>query len=270
MTRIANTSGLYNTFKQGFDDPNGYITKLPPETIDHMNRMPPFITEWQAKDIINGEVGEYLQNPMLGIGTAIRDTAKSIVYASDNVTNLTTMQTKAQALADMANTFILHTDRLSGVRNFDGTGDPDDPYLDLAMSYGKTAAYIVYQTDGIDDTSPMMLSFTSLMVEPQLIANNDILRIYSGNVANSIVMTEPNVYTSNLTTQSISTVNAKIDSLKTFMLERQQADIDYYVNLRSFIDKYNEVKRFNRMGNTENNMVQTMIGTPKLLDRLNP
>lgn len=282
MTRVANTSGLYNTFSQtDFDDPNGLITKLPDATLSHMDKMPPFITEWQAKDIINNDVGEYYTNPMVAVATGLRDVAKHIVYSSTDVTNLTTMRVKAQALADQANTFIQHTNRLSGVTKYQGGDDPNNPYLDIAMNYGKTVTYIVYQTDGIDDNSAIMSSFTSLLIQPQLDANLNIMTVYAGNVANSIVATTTTTYdeynqptttttySSNLTSQSITTVNDRMDNIKSFMSTRQQKDIDYFTNMKMFIDKYNETKKFNRMGATENNMVQNLIGSDKLKERLN-
>jgi hypothetical protein len=102
------------------------------------------------------------------------------------------------------------------------------------------------------------------MIEPQLIANNDILVTYAQEVANSIYLGS-----SNLTSQQITTIDTHIKNLNNFMDYRRNSDLNYYSNVKRFIDGYNKTKRLNNMGETEKYLVNNLIGTPKAKARLN-
>lgn len=285
MAKIEGIQSVFHTFAYNFDDPNGLVKDLSANTVDHMERMPPLITKWQAEDIAANNVGGYYENPMETIGMNIMMKAMDIVYISTNVTNLTELNTKSLILANTANTFMDHTDRLSGVTPFNGMDTEENPYLDLAMGLGKTVMYIVYQTDGIMNNAPIMGSFTSLLIEPQLTSNLNSIITFVEPLRNSIVANTVTVqvddgnggyvdqttttYSSNLASQSITSLTNQIHALTTFMEYRRQSDRDYYVNMKGFIDKYNKTKKFNKMGATESDMTQNLIGSQKLLDRLN-
>lgn len=285
MAKLANVASVFHTFAYNFDDPNGLVKDLPATTVDHLDKMPPLITKWQADDIAANTVGDYYDNPAETATMLTMTTAMNIVYVTTDVTNLVSLRNKAIELANTANNFLAHTHRLSGIDKYDGTDDGTNPYLDLAMGLGKTALYITNQTDGIINNAPIMGSFTSLLISPQIIANTDIIVTYNSTLQNSIVANTvttqvddgnggyttqtTTTYESNLSSQIITTMSNKIDGLRTMMEYRRESDRVFYVNMKNFINKYNEVKKFNKMGNTESDMVQNLIGSQKLLDRLN-
>lgn len=262
-------SGLFHTFGYSFDDPNGNIKELSTDTIDHLSTMPPFITPWQAEDIANDDFDGYYQNPMQSIIMLIWQNANSIYLAANTgggVINMANVRTSASQLISNAQSFLFHTNRLSGITEYDGT-DSINPYMQQAMSYGRTAMYITYQTDGVTNNAPILGSFTSLMVEPQFIANNDILLTYVTQVQGSINVSA-NTYYSNLTGTQISTIDTHINNMKNFIISRQQGDVNYYNNLKHFIDGYNKTKKLNNMGETEKYLIQNFIGTDKAKTRI--
>jgi hypothetical protein len=269
MATVNNASGIYASLGYNFDDPNGAITTLSADTQAHLNTMPAFITTWQAQDIANNDIGGYYQNPMQTSAMLVKTTADSLFTLANGVINLANVATTAKALSNTANSFLQHTNRISGVTPFSGLhSNNTEPHLDMAMSAGKTALYITNQTDGIIDTSPILGSFTSLFIKPQLEANAEtLIQIISDlNIANTISNTQP--YTSNLAGASIQNLNSFMTGINVFITFRQTSDVSYYQNLTAFIEKYNQTKRFNSMGQSENYLVMNYIGTDKLKARI--
>ena len=266
MTTVNNASGIYASLGYNFDDPNDAITTLSADTQAHLNTMPAFITTWQAQDIANNDVGGYYQNPMQTSAMLVRTAAIELFTLANGVINLANVANTSWALSNTANSFLAHTNRISGVTAF--AGDNTVPHLDMAMSAGKTALYITNQTDGIIDTSPILGSFTSLFIKPQLDANTQtLIQIISNfNIANTISNTQP--YTSNLAGSLAQNVNSFMAQINTFMTYRQTSDVSYYQNLTAFIEKYNQTKKFNSMGQSENYLVMNYIGTDKLKTRI--
>jgi hypothetical protein len=275
MTAVANAAGVFHSFGYSFDDPNGHIQELSQDTIEHLDAMPPFITDWQAQDIANKDFDGYYQNPMQSITMLIYQNANAIselANTGNGVLNLVTVRNSATQLRSNAQEFLSHTSRLSGLTPYVGT-DNINPYLDMAMSFGRTAMYITQQTDGITNNAPIMGSFTSLMIEPQLIANNNTLLTYKNQIQGSInvsfdIVLQENVHNSNLTTQQITTINTHINNLNNYMQTRRIADIDFYNNVKYFIEGYNKTKKLNNMGETEKYLIMNLIGTEKAKTRI--
>lgn len=275
MTAVANAAGVFHSFGYSFDDPNGHIQELSQDTIEHLDAMPPFITDWQAQDIANKDFDGYYQNPMQSITMLIYQNANAIselANTGNGVLNLVTVRNSATQLRSNAQEFLSHTSRLSGLTPYVGT-DNINPYLDMAMSFGRTAMYITQQTDGITNNAPIMGSFTSLMIEPQLIANNNTLLTYKNQIEGSInvsfdIVLQENVHNSNLTNQQITTINTHINNLNNYMQTRRIADIDFYNNVKYFIEGYNKTKKLNNMGETEKYLIMNLIGTEKAKTRI--
>jgi hypothetical protein len=282
MVAVANASGIFQSFGYSFDDPNGHIQELTTETKEHMDAMPPFITTWQAQDIANNDVGGYYQNPMATVSNLIVQNATIIYNTANtaNITNVANVKSSALALSTAASSFGTHTSKLSGLTPYDGT-DTVSPYMDMAVSAGRTAMYITYQTDGITNNAPIMGSFTSLMIEPQLSSNNVTLNTYREIFANSVVtstnttfdivlqqdVTTTTVY-SNLTSTSMTTLITQMDNMTDVMDNRRTSDCNFYSNVRGFIEKYNKTKVLNNMGETEKYLVNNLIGTEKAKTRI--
>jgi hypothetical protein len=181
--------------------------------------------------------------------------------ASQNIANCDLIITAANNLYNNTNSFLAHTNRISGVTPFVGQ-DVENPYYDTAMGLGKTALYITNQTDNITNTSPILGSFTSILIGPQVGSANVTL-------ANNLVTLTNGVTANNLTEAQISQILSDISNTNILLITRQNADVTYYTNLRSFVDKYNQVKKFSNMGETETYLVNNFVGTDKIKERIN-
>jgi hypothetical protein len=286
MVQVANAAGVWHSFGYNFDDPNGNIQELSAPAQSHLGEMPPFITDWQAQDIANNDYGGYYQNNMQSISMLIYQAANSIYISTNNVTNMANIHSSAATLRVNTQNFLTHTAKLSGVIEFDGS-DTVNPHLQMALSFGRTAMYITSQTDGITNNAPILGSFSSLMIEPQLVANNDILVTYANQVANTITYTTSNVIdndpqsatygqvigtvttgTSNMAGPQMAIIDTHIKNLNDFMDYRRNSDVNFYTNVKRFIDGYNKTKKLNNLGETEKYLLMNFIGTNKCKERI--
>jgi hypothetical protein len=279
MALVNNATGVYATLGYNFDDPNGDILQLSANTVAHLNSMPAFIESWQAKDIADNNVGGYYQNPVAANTNIIITSAGSIVsiYDSSNgIIGLETIYTEANTLQLTATNFLEHTNRISGVTPFVGQ-DVENPYYDTAMGIGKTALYITNQTDNITNTSPILGSFTSILIGPQVGQSASQIQNYVILIQNSLNTEEIideggntiTTTTSNLTPSQISDIETGLLNTNTLLYDRQTGDVTYYTNLRAFVDKYNTTKKFSNMGETETYLVNNFVGTDKIKERIN-
>jgi hypothetical protein len=53
------------------------------------------------------------------------------------------------------------------------------------------------------------------------------------------------------------------------MARARNGDTSFYQNSRAVLSDYTKATQFNSIGQTENQLIQERIGTPKLLSRLN-
>jgi hypothetical protein len=266
MALVNNATGVYATLGYNFSDPNGDVLTLSANTIAHLNSMPAFIDSWQAQDIANNTVGGYYQNPVASNTSSIISISQTMITvantgASQNIANCDLIITAANGLYNTTTSFLAHTNRISGVTPFVGQ-DVENPYYDTAMGLGKTALYITNQTDNITNTSPILGSFTSILIGPQISSANVTL-------VNSLVTLTNGVTANNLTQSQITQILANISSANTLLFSRQTADVTYYTNLRTFVDNYNTVKKFTNMGETETYLVNNFVGTDKIKSRIN-
>jgi hypothetical protein len=263
MVAVANAAGIWHSFGYNFDDPNGCVQELSSATKEHLDSIPPFITEWMAKDIRENDFDGYYQNPVQSVTMNIYNTANAIYIATTGVTNLANVHTSAGILMGNAQTFLTHTSKQSGLIEYDGS-DNLTPYLQPALSAGRTAMYITNQTDGITNNAPMLGCFSCLLIEPQLISNTTTLITYSNDISGSIYLGS-----STLTGSEITEIDTHIKNLNNFMSYRLNSDLNFYSNIKRLIDGYNKTKKLNAVGETESYLINNLIGTAKAKARLN-
>lgn len=291
MTTIANSTGVFARLGYNFDNPNDTIQNYSSETQAQLNAVPALLTSWSGKDLATSNVGSYYKNPVATDVQSISDSANlivSIVSAANGLQGLTgTITTLFSNIANtiLANTsqsYKLHTDRLSGIRNFDDDVSANtaaiytSPYKDPAIGYGKSLMYIVNQTDGIINTSPILGSFTSLFVGPQINANTIIISTYATLINNSITVSQDTsgsysntVYTSNLSLSVVTTIDSQISNTNIFLGNRENHDKTFYANLKIVLKDYQELRKLQNLGESDTILIEDYIGSDKLLSRLN-
>ena len=288
MTTIANSAGVFARLGYNFDDPNETIQVFSDKTKAQLNAVPALLDSWAGKDLATSNVSGYYKNPVATDVQTISNSANSIVSlvtAANGLLGLTGTITTLFAniantnLATVCQSYKLHTDRLSGVRNFDDDVGANtsaiytSPYKDPAIGYGKSAMYIVNQTDGIVNTAPILGSFTSLFVGPQINANSSIISTYYNIINYSITVTTDGggntIHTSNLSQTVVTTIDSQLANTTIFLANRENHDKNYYANLKVVSEDYQELRKLQNLGESESTLIEDFIGTDKLLSRLN-
>ena len=273
MAQVSDATGLYATLGYNFDDPNGAVATLSAETQQTMSNLPPVITSWQAQDIKNSDVGGYFQNPVAtSVNSIITLSSQIRVLANSTTANDTTytgsvdfgpMITAADTLNSTAQSFLVHTNKVSGVTSINGQTDIEtNPYYQTAVNYGKQAVHLTNQTDGVVNNSPIMGCMTSILVGPQISANASTLS------ADYVILTN-GINASNITIGQASLITAHLTSTNSFLSGRKSNDVTFFGRVKSLVDNYNTTKPLTSMGETESFLCNNLIGTTKLISRIN-
>jgi len=283
MALINNASGVYATLGFNFNDPNGTVQEFSANTQANLQQFPPIINEWQATDLKNNDVGGYYQNPVVAYLNTIISTSNTIIQkigvamtsAGTNVMtdeplppsyfgpSLIGIKTAANNITIAANNMIFHTNKVSGVTPMEGQEDTHiNPYYKTLTAYGKQAIYITNQTDGIVDNSPILGSLTSLLVVPQF-------KDYASNVTSILTKVNTIIAANSDPTGAITGITSKLNELNAFMIERQGHDIAFFTNVKSMVNRFNEMRSFSSSGETEKYLLNEVLGTDKIKSRIN-
>ena len=247
-----------------------------------MNNMPQLIKTWQKEDIENDNIGGYFQNPNQ---LAIQNTTNSanIVLSYPGVTGdtptitgiLSNLYSTSNTFNSLLSNFQYHTDRMSNVT--DMGYDMDNPHYELSIGYGKMIMYIVNQTDGIQNNSPMIGSFGSIFAANAISANANTFLSYAHlytQTITTIITTDGDppitriTYTSNISLSNAQTLYNTANNLYNLMTTHMSQDKEFYQNTKILSDKLNKFSAFNNIGQTETDLIMNHIGTDKIKTRL--
>lgn len=255
------------------------VTDITASSNNFINTLPKLVEkDWQLQDIANANTSGYYKNPVDTQCRGIWSTSNSIIAISNitAVANLNYLYIAANTLATItAKNFQDHTDRISGVvQPYADTAT--FPHLQMALNTGQMLIYLTSQSDGITNNSPIMGNFTSLTTANQLGDLYNTIIVYPSTIANSInvvtTVVGPNTittYTTNLSNSQIVTFTNNLNTIIGIMNTRKTADENFYYNSQAVLNDYHTVKQFNRMGSTQTYLIQNLVGSDKLLSRLN-
>jgi hypothetical protein len=256
------------------------VSDFSPEVIKSLDSLPPLLEKWQYEDLQNNDIAttNYLVNPVKSITESVRSKCLSIISACANpndsgnsVSNLLSVNSAASFVqSNSGPNFIAHTDRISGlVQPNENTSEL--PHYDIAIGMAKTVMMIVYQADGIQNNAPMIGTFTSLFIEQEIQDKLELINNYPEIIETSIEEVTEIVgentftyYTSTLTTQEIQDIANDITSITTLFTTRRTHDENFYANTTILLEKFEEMKRYKDLGETENNLINNYIGTDRL------
>lgn len=288
---------IFDRLQYNFETTGNGIFELTDSTKSFMNTIPGLLTDWQYQDISDNTVGGYFRNPVANVTQNIRNTCNTIftllspapatntnavVGTTVDITNLfVTMNTQSANIGtNNGGLFIAHTNRISGVTPLDASPESGQdtailPHYETAMSTGQMIMYMTNQSDNLSNNAPIMGSFTSILIEEDLDLLYSNISSYYTTISNSITITgtgiSPDnfVRTSNLSLYTVQTMANNISTINTLLAVRRDHDEKFYTNSREVVDEYSQLRVFNNIGATANNLLQNYIGSDKLLTRLN-
>ena len=288
---------IFGRLEYNFETNSNSIFELSSNTQNFMNNIPTLLTDWQHEDISNSDVGGYFRNPVANVTQDIRNTCNSIVSilvsnpstntdavvgTTSEITNLfVSMNTQSANIGgNNGGMFIEHTNRMSGVTSITDSLNVDDknallPHYQTAMASGQLLMYLTNQAEGVSNNTPIMGNFTSILIEEELNSLYSNISTYATQIGNSISITgtgiSPDnfVRTSNLSLETVQTMANNIDTINTTLSVRRDHDERFYTNSKQIVNEYSQLRMFNDLGATANNLMQNYIGSDKLLTRLN-
>ena len=170
--------------------------------------------------------------------------------------------------------FINHTNRISGVVPITANTDAaDKPHLEQAIQIGRALTYVIYQVDGREDNAPMLGSFTSILIANTINDYVNVIVTYANTVNNSISTTiDPITFdpinTSNLTYNTVNSIAEFANTLYTLLHDRRVHDENFYTKSNELVNEAKNIRRYENLGASEDNLVQNLIGSDKLKSRL--
>jgi hypothetical protein len=245
-----------------------------------MNSMPQLLNSWQTADVANSNVGGYFVNPVFTVANNILSTANTLYYTANGVSgsnqsitlSLANTRSAAYQLANTTvNNYIYLTNRQSNV--VDIGMDTTTPHYKLAVGVGTMMCYLAYQSDGVQNNSPMIGNFTSIFLGNTLNSLYATMNVMTNQLANSITITQQGLSsysnTTNITLQFAQTLENTVVTIQNTMNTHIHADTAFYNNSRSVLTDFTTVRQFTGMGQTQSDLINNHIGSPKLLSRLN-
>jgi hypothetical protein len=267
-------ASIYARLGFDFTPANSDILTLSTDAEAHLNSMPRLLSDWQVNDIGNSDIGNYFKNPVANVHSAlVANTTIIYTLANTDPANTWTESNLAQDLADTASNFLIelaafksHTDNVSGVNNVESGGDVvnDFPYYDTATGVGRFLVYITHESDGVLNSSPIIGSMTSLLINEELVANSIII---SNDIPTINASLSGGIYT--LSASAINVIISHIQTANNFIGTRKNHDINFYRNSRAVLSDYSAVNKFSNMGETNTKLIKDYIGTDKIVTRLN-
>lgn len=295
---------VFQRLGYNFDDPENVIGRLSDGAIKYLDTFPPIVKDWQLEDISNNDVGNYYQNPVANVVQEIRDTSNTLfILLSANTstnTNAVTGTTSTintifvnvnTALSNIStNTsekFIIHTNRMSGVSPLESSNveiynlqstfeeTTPQPHYETALGIGRLLLILTHQSDSINNSAPVLGSFTSLFIANTLGNLSNSLSTYFDLINNSITITgagteaDPFVRSSNLILSTAQTIENTVIEIKDTMNNRREHDINFYANSQNVFSDLAKINQFSQPGEVQKLLINEFIGTPKLISRIN-
>jgi hypothetical protein len=270
-------SSIYGRLGFNSSDPTtaNTVTNYTANVVNGMNLLPTLLNAWQTQDIASSNTGGYFVNPVANVTQTIKVTSNTIVgLISGNLigstptitTNLQNTKTYANTVfSTTANSYLYITNRESNVVDV-GT-DVTTPHYKFAMGIGKMLSYITYQSDNVQNNSPIMGSFTSITLGNTLNSLSSTLANVTIILTNSITGGIPP--TSNISLADSQLLLNTMYQIANTMYSYPLQDTQFFTNSRSVIDDYHNVSQFSHIGATETYLLNNYIGTDKIKSRIN-
>lgn len=242
---------------------------LSPQANNFLNSAPLTITAWQQNDIANNDTAStnYYKNPLANACTIISANA-TLIYEFANTTTFE-FTSSAGLLSNSNNTIIAisafktHTDNISGVSVMTSNTDVI-PGLDSATSVGNYLLRVLNKTDGIANTTPMLGSMTSLFVSDEVNANAASIYQDYITLTNSVAVNG----NSCITTTELDAITERLQIFNDFLDYRRTSDWNFFANSNIIVLNSIKMDKFNNIGNTQNYLIQNLIGTDRLKNDL--
>lgn len=254
---------------------------------EKLTTLPSPLLKWQFDAIANSDVSGYLENPVSNVTITIKSTANSMINVASNAALSNIVSISQNLTGYVINTgdefdpvyvfiegecdkFKNHTDRISGVTN---TTDPTLPDFGSALGVGELMLMLTNKYDGIINNTPILGSFTSIFIEPELLTYQTTFANDVERVSDSIVLVSDDgmgnvVYGSTLSSSELSGIVNNITEIYNTLSTRRTHDVNYYNNAQLVVNDFTKISQYSKFSPLKLYLVENYIGTDKLKNQL--
>lgn len=254
-------------------------------TKDFLDTQPISLEPWQKSDLANGTIitTNYYKNPLVNVCTTLKTHTQNLynLMLTIEVFTVPAAQTIIESARTTANNLILeidrfksHTDNVSGVLTSEATvpedGSPvlEYPDYDKSVQLGQDLLMLLNNTDGIQDSTPVLGNMTSLFIEDELKTNSTIILNAYPVVNNTIGLSIEGNVTSNITTTNAQIVYDQVNVAYQLVNTRREHDWNFYRQGLILLEDYNRIDKLENVGNTQVYLIKNLIGTDAYIEKI--
>ena len=290
------TASVFARLEYNFTPADPSILQISDEVKDNLKKTPKQLKDWQADDMASNLIKRttYFKNPVadrlltvLNLAVLVDNYNKLAKWREIDGTwqitfPLQELASFARGVGDVFDKQLEHTNRLSNlVEITEETAEL--PHYEQVIPVGRQLSYILYQTDDIQNTSPVLGCFTSLFYDAEYARVKEIMASIEKTISDSLVnytISDPElgtieVWTTTLTAEQIQNETDKINGvnepdgqpvrLPTDL--RRKSDEKFWTNTKKILEEYQFVRSLND-GAFQQKMLNEVVGTEALKQRL--
>lgn len=278
-------ANVFNRLSFNFDTKKfGDAIYLTDATKAFLNTSPIALEPWQKSDLANGTINttEFYKNPLVEVCGTLKLNTQNLnnLLVSIEIFNNPSAQTIIESARNVSANLIIqidklksHTDNVSGVTTSEATvsenGSPavEYPDYDSSVQLGQNLLMVLSDTDGIEDSTPVLGNMTSLFIKDELESNNIIILNDYPIVSNTISVVAGNV-TSNITDTNAQIVSNHINTAYELVNTRREHDWNFYQQGLILLEDYTRIDKLGDVGNTQVYLIKNLIGTESYIEKI--
>lgn len=286
-------ANVFNRLSFSFDTAKfGDAIFLTDNTKDFLNTQPIVLETWQKNDLANGTINttNYYKNPLSNNCATFKTRTQNLynTMISIGLFTVPAAQTIIESTRTTANNLILeidkfksHTDNVSGLLTSEATvpedGSPviEYPDYDKSVQLGQDLLMLLNNTDGIQDSSPVLGNMTSLFIKDELQANSIIILNANATVNNTLsTITVPGedgditIIRSNISVISAQAISNQVNIAYQLINTRREHDWNFYRQGLILLEDFNRIDKLENVGNTQTYLIKNLIGTDAYIEKI--
>jgi hypothetical protein len=275
-------ANVFNRLSFSFDTGKfGDAIFLSDNTKDFLNTQPVSLETWQKNDLANGTIitTNYYKNPVLNVCNQLQSSTQNLYNVMLTITAYDTAN--GAALSSSANTLLTeiflfkqHTSNVAGVTKAEATvpedGSPviEYPDYDSAVQLGQDLLMLLNNTDGIQDSSPVLGNMTSLFIGDEIAANLTIITGDYPTLNSSIYLDGGGNVMSNITSSAANLIVSHIQTASGMLSTRGLHDWNFFRQGSILLEDYSRIDKLENVGNTQSFLINTLIGTDEYKQKI--
>jgi hypothetical protein len=275
-------ANVFNRLSFSFDTGKfGDAIFLSDNTKDFLNTQPVSLETWQKNDLANGTiiVTNYYKNPVLNVCNQLQSSTQNLYNIMLTITAYDTAD--GAALSSSANTLLTeielfkqHTSNVAGVTKAEATvpedGSPviEYPDYDSAVQLGQDLLMLLNNTDGIQDSSPVLGNMTSLFIGDEIAANLTIITGDYPSLNASLYLDVNSNVVSNITTTSANLIISHLQTASGMLSTRRLHDWNFFRQGSILLEDYSRIDKLENVGNTQIYLITNLIGTDEYKQKI--